>query len=608
MNSNSQAPVSGDVTTTKPNGKDVVSSAEPVKRVGQTGVSLARSASGVSKSKKPNGRAVISSTDPANRAGHRGDPLATAISGDSKSKKSSGKAVASSAEPVKGARQHGVSPAIAVSGDRKSKILNGRSVVSSSAEVLFFRDVKYGPQEGELRFRLIHFWEARNALTKVLFGFEMLLIDGQGTVIQGFIPPNRIETYLPHLFAGSVYRLNNFYGSKSKTVYRVAEPDVTVAFKWNSVLSPLENSPVPFPEDRFRFYGYEEFEAACDLKGDLYDYVGHMKLVNEQTLSDSLVLDEVKIASSRRILVHVQTHDGPVMKLYIWDKAAVDFCEKFKALGKPPTVILVTTVNPKRFGGALTLSSLSSSRVFFDMDVQATREYLAWYVFESNTEVTNRVNAEIVTKAETATIGELLSYMKQEEAKVAWFECTATIDDVVRDSAWYYIACGGCKTKATKGPTTLMCKKCGKTEIVGTPEYLTKISVYDNNDHASFVLLGDAGRELTGMKASDLVESYFEANENVGDDHVVPVPQSLTDSIGQSRTFIIKVSKHNLDGKTQSLTVTKVLPLEVPALEGDIDEGVEEEPVDEKDGAADGNVKRISDGIESGETKRAKCG
>ncbi|KAF2588164.1 hypothetical protein F2Q70_00038722 [Brassica cretica] len=153
------------------------------------------------------------------------------------------------------------------------------------------------------------------------------------------------------MVAGSIYRLNNFYGSKSKTVYRVAEPDVTIAFSWNFLLSVLENSSVPFPEDRFRFYGYEEFEAACDLRGDLYDYVGHMKLVNEQTLTDSLVLDEVEIASSRRILVHVQTHDGPVMKLYIWDKAAADFCEKFKALGKPPTVLLVRTVNPKHFGG-----------------------------------------------------------------------------------------------------------------------------------------------------------------------------------------------------------------------------------------------------------------
>lgn len=54
--------------------------------------------------------------------------------------------------------------------------------------------------------------------------------------------------------------------------------------------------------------------------------------------------------------------------------------------------------------------------------------------------------------------------------QVAWFECTATIDDVVRGCAWYYIACGVCKTKATKGPTTLMCKKCGKAEIAGVAE------------------------------------------------------------------------------------------------------------------------------------------
>ena len=55
-------------------------------------------------------------------------------------------------------------------------------------------------------------------------------------------------------------------------------------------------------------------------------------------------------------------------------------------------------------------------------------------------------------------------------AQVAWFECTATIDDVMVRSAWYYIACGGCKTKATKGPTTLMCKKCGKAEVAGVAE------------------------------------------------------------------------------------------------------------------------------------------
>ena len=39
------------------------------------------------------------------------------------------------------------------------------------------------------------------------------------------------------------------------------------------------------------------------------------------------------------------------MKLYLWDKAAFEFCEKFKASGGTARVILVTTLNPKLFGG-----------------------------------------------------------------------------------------------------------------------------------------------------------------------------------------------------------------------------------------------------------------
>ncbi|KAF2544881.1 hypothetical protein F2Q70_00022506 [Brassica cretica] len=553
MKSSSNTSVSGDLISEKRNGKGSVSSAEPINRTDQPRDSSAKAVSVVSMSKKSNGKAVLCSDVPMRHTG-------------------------------------------------------GNSVSSAKThEVMFFKDVRFGPQEGELRFRLIHFWEARNPIKKVLIGIEMLLIDEQGTVIQGFIPPGRIDTYLPHMIAGSIYRLTNFYGSRSKTV------------------------SVHFLEDRFRFNGYEEFEAGCDLRGDLYgklstvllfvtDYVGHIKLMGEQALTAGLVLDEVEIASSRRLMVHVQTHDGPVMKLYLWDKAATDFCEKFKAHVNTPSVILVTTVNPKRFGGALTLSSLSSSRVFLDLDVQPTRDYLTW--LDSNTDVANRVNPDIVNKAETVTIGDLFSYIKHEGSKVAWFECTATIDDVVHGSAWYYISCGGCKTKATKGHTTLMCKKCGKAEVTGVAKYLTKLSVYDKNDHGFFVILGDAGRELTGKLASELVERYFEANESVGDDHMVPVPQALIDTIGQTRTFIVKVSKHNLDGKTQSLTVTKVLPLEAAAADGNLEENVIVSAVEETlqmgkrvdgsssehEGSTDAAVKRSFDGDESEEAKRAKCG
>lgn len=95
---------------------------------------------------------------------------------------------------------------------------------------------------------------------------------------------------------------------------------------------------------------------------------------------------------------------------------------------------------------------------------------------------------------------------------------------------------------------------------------------------------------------------------DVDEDHVILVPQDLIGTIGQTHKFVIKVSKHNLEGKTQALTVTKVLTPDAPVLEDNVEENVDDEPADERKEVADESVKRSSDGVESGEVKRAKCG
>ncbi|KAF3571208.1 hypothetical protein F2Q69_00060992 [Brassica cretica] len=166
-------------------------------------------------------------------------------------------------------------------------------------QVMLFRDVSLGPREAELMFRLIHLWEARNPNTKILIGQEMLLIDEEGTLIQGFVPAGHVGTY--KLISGSVYKLSNFFGSRSKVQYRVADHSATVSFTWNSALTFLENPPVLILEDRFRFHSYEEFKVNCDSKGDLYDYVCHMKLVNGHTITKHTVLDEIDIAEKRHL-------------------------------------------------------------------------------------------------------------------------------------------------------------------------------------------------------------------------------------------------------------------------------------------------------------------
>ncbi|CAN7000408.1 unnamed protein product [Brassica rapa subsp. trilocularis] len=526
---------------------------------------------------------------------------------------------------------------MAMKSTTKSQLATGKSPVA-----MYFNDISPGLSESQLRFRLIHFWEAKNiAKGGTLIGIELLLIDEQGTVMQGFISSYRAPTYRRHLKAGATYTLQNFYAATSKEIYRAADQSLTVSFSNGSVLSPLDDIPVSvsFPPDRFRFHTHEDFQANRGLRGDLYDVVGHLRLVNGQSLSDRPVLDESEMISMRHILVHLQTKDGPVMKLYLWDQAAKDFYKKFTSSEDTPTVLLVTTVNPKTVTGNLALSSMSSSRVFIDKDIQPTIDYFSW--LSSNPEIGKQVNADEVTRVETMTIGQIFAYIKQEYAKVnttlrylcqkqnifmsslastllqeASFNCIATIGDVKHDSPWYYIACSGCHTKATRGPSSLMCAKCGNTNVSGEAKYRAEISVYDSNDQAVFVLLGDAGSELTAKQAAELVANYFEANQELSAGHQMPAPQALIDTIGQTHKFRVKVSKLNFTGKVQSITVTRIVsaedlppvpnPTEIPLAAEDEVALPTASVVDGSGFNAEGGTEGTSDMDESQKAKRPK--
>ncbi|CAF1865981.1 unnamed protein product [Brassica oleracea] len=463
--------------------------------------------------------------------------------------KSTGKSTASSAIMVK---RNGK----AVASSANPMEPNAATDLSSlpSEQVMFFREVSLGPREAELMFRMIHFWDARNPNMKTLIGREMLLIDEEGTVIQGFIPASRVERY--ELIAGSVYKLINF-----------SDPEAKISFALLIIVPPSHSAGIPLCLFlRILRFKYQKIGSGSTPMRSLrpivtpdlismVNYVGHMKLVNGQTFTDHIVLDEADIAEKRHLCVHIQTHDGPVMKMYLWDKAASDFCQKFKSYGGIPSVLLVTTVNPKHIGGTLALTSMSSSRVFMDADVQPSKDYLKWLV--SNSEIANRVAAEVVTKPEAVTLEELFSYIKHETSKVAWFECTATIDDVIQGSAWYYISCGGCNSKAVKGPTSL-------------------------------------------------------SNAGVGVDHCVPVPDALLETIGQTRKFIVKVSDHNLTGKTQTITITKIIPAGAPLPS--VSDGISKTGGDDSGpsggvgGDAGDRARKAAEYLESDEAKRSKSG
>ncbi|XP_024009310.1 uncharacterized protein LOC112084414 [Eutrema salsugineum] len=158
-----------------------------------------------------------------------------------------------------------------------------------------------------------------------------------------------------------------------------------------------------------------------------------------------------------------------------------------------------------------------------------------------------------------------LGYNKLTNA--ANFHCTATIDAVEQLKSWYYIACTTCNTKAIRGPTSLVCNKCNNHNAIGVIKYRVEISVSDNNNKATFVLLDDAGTQLIGRKAAEIVEDYVDAVGVGGAGDNIPLPESLNDAIAKTYIFKVKVDEYNFSAARQTITVTKIVqPADLPKM------------------------------------------
>ena len=86
-----------------------------------------------------------------------------------------------SSSPIKLIGKTGASSSLNIGVRGKASVSSsakGKAIVSDNVgDVVTFKGVTFGPHEGEVQFRLIHFWEVWNAQTKVLIDLEMLLID-----------------------------------------------------------------------------------------------------------------------------------------------------------------------------------------------------------------------------------------------------------------------------------------------------------------------------------------------------------------------------------------------------------------------------------------------
>ncbi|CAN8271593.1 unnamed protein product [Cochlearia groenlandica] len=307
-------------------------------------------------------------------------------------------------------------------------------------------------------------------------GLEMLLLDFSGQTMQGFVATKRIFRFEASLKSRAVYQLNNFTLVPARTMYRVSPNKLCAIFTDQTALKKVDGDAYEFDGNAFKTRSYKELSLIADRNGDLF---GRIRTVTGENLysteEQSLMAGKEPINAKEKVLFHVELNDGETIKVYLWDKIAEMFRKQWNSCPTKPVVILVTAINPRTFAGVMTLSTTSSTRMFFDKDTPKTEKHLASLGMDAQQDVTVQPPNSSITKLPTLTIAEIKEFLKSEPSQTIRFYCLATIEDVNRDVQWNYISCTGSKTKFRRSETTLICtnEQCSEPSTVGLTRFVS---------------------------------------------------------------------------------------------------------------------------------------
>ncbi|CAL9234414.1 unnamed protein product [Arabidopsis halleri] len=260
-----------------------------------------------------------------------------------------------------------------------------------------------------------------------------------------------------------------------------------------------------------------------------------------------------------KVFLHLLMKDGETVRIYLWDNIAAKFRTRWNASETKPTVLLLTTVNAKFLGGAVTLSSTSASRLFFDTDIAETTEFNTWL---SEQDPPFGSSSSAITKIETLTLNELHEFIENETPQEISFQCVATIVNVLGEYHWNYVSCTYCNTMLEKLDTTMTCTTCKKPNKVGVLRYRFEISVSDeNNGLATFVIFDREGIHFAGRRAPEVFASEYPEGDDPDECELISknTPQCILDIVGRTCKFQVKLTPYNFRATRQTFTVSRII-------------------------------------------------
>ncbi|KAH0893047.1 hypothetical protein HID58_055476, partial [Brassica napus] len=260
-------------------------------------------------------------------------------------------------------------------------------------------------------------------------------------------------------------------------------------------------------------------------------------------------------AATTRIVVHLPIEPTVTVNVSLWDEVASAFRGLLRDGYKSQSVMRVTSVNPKLFGGNLYLNSTQGTRFFFDTTLPEIAEFVS-RVGATSAQVYSCVDTlEGIKKKELVSIRDLNSFISssnEQQTQEVDFLCNARIVCVIPENGWSFVSCTGCHKKLERLGTSLNCTRCVTSDVTGVVRFRVELAVDDGNDSATFVVFDKEMTKLTKQEASVLA---LDAVSNGGEEYL---PSCLEELAGKEFVFQIRVTPFNFTPNHRTFTVSTI--------------------------------------------------
>ncbi|KAJ4876353.1 hypothetical protein Rs2_41371 [Raphanus sativus] len=246
------------------------------------------------------------------------------------------------------------------------------AAVSAAAAVPYtiFGSLRLGRTAQSLVGRLIRFWDAKDIdKNGELLGITFLLLDEKDSVIHGFIPANRVSHYRSSLVSGSIVRLECFEVARVSHMYKVTEHQFVIRFLPSTRMVGDQVVGPVIKTNGFMVRRIGHLQVLANTNLELPDVVGEIRSVQGSDLENN--------ADTSRILVCLLIEPAVTVYVSLRDDAASSFRGFLKVADSSQSVMLVTSVSPKLFGGNLYLNSTQGTRFFFDTSLPEIAEFVS---------------------------------------------------------------------------------------------------------------------------------------------------------------------------------------------------------------------------------------